>query len=143
MSRPKCPGLELPKAESILTGVLACHLALGSLVSCACSFPSSPLQYLPAHPSMHPQQRAGYSVTRTAFYSHALLSGVPAVLAHKPLPVTCSAPRLKSFAVCFASRKDLGGGGNLSQSTDSVRARSKREGGLRRVSRQKQTNCPA
>lgn len=126
--------------ESILT---SSDLPPGSGISGFLSrLLSTLLTPIPVHPSMHPQQKASSSEQPfTAMPSGsnlALLSGVPAVLAHKPLPVACSAPRLTSFIECFATRRNLGGGGSLSQSTDSVRARAKREGGLRRVFHQNQ-----
>lgn len=134
IGRPKCPGLEFPKVESILTRVLTFHLALGSLVFCACSFPSSLLQYLYIHPCILVRRLAIQSPRQsfTAMLNSsnlALLSGVPVVLAHKPLPVTCSASDSNNSLSALLSERISGWGGSLNQSTGSVRARSKREEG--------------
>lgn len=82
---------------------------------------------------MHPRQKASCSVIQTVSYSHAqqfrpassLWSSCSACPQTFASDLQC--PRLKSLIGCFAIRKDLGGSGSLSQSTDSVRARSKGE----------------
>lgn len=140
MSRPKCPGLELPKVESILTSSdLPPGSGIPDFLSMLFSVLTPPI---PVHPSMHPQQKASYSeqpFTAMPSSSHlALLSEFLQCLLRTSFANDLQHPQTQIIHRVLCYQKEFGSRGSLSQSTDSVRTRSKREGGLRRVFHQKQ-----